>query len=172
MIAELDLNEFDDGLDCSPLDQLVFNGFYPAISFKPMENFDKWPNWIKISLGLIVTALIAAGLRATGIKDFSNLNSQLTPDNNVASSLNIDFIVQTEQGDPIEGVEVTFISKGAPEVKRTNTSGFVQLQIPSRDDIDVRLSKIGFKTSTYTINLKNDPQRTRNFQLKKEAAKK
>lgn len=137
-----------------------------------MENFDKWPNWIKIALGIIASALTFAGLRAIGVKDLPNLSSQQTQDSNATNLLNVDLIVQTEQGEPIEGVEVTFTSKGAPEVKPTNTSGFVQLQIPNRDDIEIRLSRTGFKPATYTINLKNDPQRTRKFQLKKELVRK
>lgn len=137
-----------------------------------MENLDKLPNWIKISLGIIATALIAAVLRAIGVKDLPNFSSPSTQDSTATNLLNVDLIVQTEQGEPVEEVGVTFTSKGAPEVKRTNTSGFVQLQIPSRDDIEIRLSKTGFKSATYTVNLKNDPQRTRTFQLKKEPVKK
>lgn len=144
----------------------------PCPDNKCMESFDKWPTWIKICIGLIASALIAAGLRASGVKDLPNLSSQSTQDNKATESLNVDLIVQTESGDPLEAVEVTFTSKGAPEVKRTDTAGFVQLQIPNRDDMEIRLSKKGFEAVTRNINLKNDPQRTRKFQLKKESVKK
>jgi hypothetical protein len=64
----------------------------------------------------------------------------------------VNFIVQTKERNPIEGASVTFIF-AAPEVRITDSQGYVQNKIPLRENVDVIISKKGYKTLTQTINL-------------------
>ncbi len=79
----------------------------------------------------------------------------------------VDLILQSEELKPLPEVEVRFIFKGAPEIRRTDTNGYSTIQIPRRGDVEVILSKEGFETIRHIINLGNDPKRTRTYQLKK-----
>ncbi|WP_225901130.1 carboxypeptidase regulatory-like domain-containing protein [[Leptolyngbya] sp. PCC 7376] len=83
--------------------------------------------------------------------------------------INVEIIVlDSGENLPIQDVEVRVVSTGGPEVRRTNTDGFVQIEIPTRDDVGITLAKDGFQTSRHSINLKNDPNRTREYYLVKE----
>lgn len=137
-----------------------------------MQNFKDWPAFIKICFGVIISALIAAGL-----VELPKLNAQQESGENqqppaedaqkvLADLVNIEIIVESNASTPLENVEVRFVSKGAPEVRKTNTDGFTQIEIPSRSDIEITLSKNGFETARHTLNLKNDPNRTRRYYLK------
>ena len=77
----------------------------------------------------------------------------------------VDLIVQTEKSEPLEGVKVYFISKGAPEVKYTDSNGYAQIKIPPRGNIDINLSKKGFQTITSTINLEINKDKTKVLKL-------
>ena len=61
---------------------------------------------------------------------------------------------------PIEQVEVRFIFNGAPAPRYTDSNGYVSVQIPKREDIEVILSKDGFQTKRQIMNLQADPNRT------------
>ncbi|TYQ23759.1 hypothetical protein PseudUWO311_21400 [Pseudanabaena sp. UWO311] len=91
----------------------------------------------------------------------------VTPNPSIAPSTEFELIVQTEQFAPLEKVEVRFITKGAPEVRLTDSNGYTRLRIPSRGDIEVILSRKDFETLRLVINLENDFNRTRTYQLKK-----
>ena len=83
-----------------------------------------------------------------------------------SDSVKIAIIIEsTNTAKVLENVEVRFVSKGSPEIRMTDTNGFTQIEIPSREDIEITLSKKGFKTAKYTVNLNNDPQKTRTFRL-------
>jgi len=82
--------------------------------------------------------------------------------------VNIDIIVESDIAKPLENVEIRFVSKGSPEVRRTNTDGFTQIEIPARNDIEIILTKEGFETARHTLNLNNDPNRTRTYYLKSQ----
>lgn len=132
-----------------------------------MQNIKDWPLFIKVCFGLITTALIIAG--ATEIP---KLNKQQKLEDNtsqktVTELLNVDIVVLSEEATskPIENAEIRFISKGSPEVRKTDTNGFTQIDIPVRQDIQITISKEGFKQSRYTLNLNNDPNRTKTYYL-------
>jgi hypothetical protein len=132
-----------------------------------VQNIKDWPIFIKICFGLITTALVIAG--ATEIP---KLNKQQkaednTSQKNLTELLNVDIVVLSEEATskPIENAEIRFISKGSPEVRKTDTNGFTQIDIPVRQDIQITISKEGFKQSRYTLNLNNDPNRTKTYYL-------
>ena len=132
-----------------------------------MQNIKDWPIFIKVCFGLITTALVIAG--ATEIP---KLNKQQKAEDNTSQKnatelLNVDIIVLSDEATskPIENAEIRFISKGSPEVRRTDTNGFTQIDIPVRQDIEITISKEGFKQSRYTLSLSNDPNRTRKYYL-------
>ena len=83
-----------------------------------------------------------------------------------ADSVKIGIIIEsTNTAKVLENVEVRFVSKGSPESRMTDTQGFAQIEIPSTEDIEITLSKKGFKIAKYTINLNNDPKKTRTYRL-------
>jgi LCCL domain len=94
-------------------------------------------------------------------------STPVIPDPPTVPSTEVELIVQTEQFAPLENVEVRFITKGAPEVRITDSNGYTRLRIPSRGDIEVILSRKDFETLRLVINLENDSNRTRTYQLKK-----
>jgi hypothetical protein len=90
---------------------------------------------------VILTALVTAGLveipKLSSQPEATNDSSQNTPKKLVS----IDIMIESESSTPLENVEVRFVSKGAPEVKSTNTDGFVQIEIPERMTVDITFSK-------------------------------
>ncbi|NJP08343.1 MAG: hypothetical protein HC866_01785 [Leptolyngbyaceae cyanobacterium RU_5_1] len=126
-------------------------------------NWGKWGTIFTV-IGVAV-ALITVALTTPEIKClFWQSNS--CPEELV----DVDLIVETEESQPLKGAKVQFKFKGAPEPRETDSSGYVTIQIPNRDDVTVTLSKEGFQTENYVINLKNDPKRTRTFPLKRLAS--
>lgn len=116
---------------------------------------------------LIPIAAIIVGLTNREIRCFFRLESEEVCQANFAD---VDLIVQNEKFAPIEDAEVRFIFKGAPEVRRTDSNGYSSIRIPSRGDIEIILSKGGFETVRQIINLGNDSDRTRTYQLKELAS--
>ncbi len=63
-----------------------------------MQNlFNNLPNWAKASLLIIIAVAVALGI--------VNL-SDLTPQNGSDESVQVEFVVQTEQRQPIEGAKI------------------------------------------------------------------
>ena len=129
-------------------------------------NYTKWG----FVLGTGIAALtLVSSITVPEFRCFIGLKSESCPVKN--EFVDIKLIIETEDSQSLEGVEVQFINKnGAPEVKMTNSDGFVQIKIPITGDIDIKLSKAGFQTLTRTVNLGVDPDRTKKYQLKKLTA--
>jgi hypothetical protein len=125
-----------------------------------LDFFRNLPNPAKVVLVFVVTGLLVAGLGNFGDL-FSAFNNQ-----KVDELIEVQLLVETEESQPIPDVEVRFVTKGSPDKKYTNSSGYAQIKIPSRDDVDIVLTKKGYETLTETINLKNDPDRNKKFRLK------
>jgi hypothetical protein len=130
-----------------------------------VQNIKDWPIFIKICFGIIIGTLTIAG-----IVEIPKLSEKQTPGKESsqkgADSVKIAIIIESiNTAKVLENVEVRFVSKGSPETRMTNTDGFTQIEIPSREDIEITLSKKGFKSAKYTINLNNDPQKTRTYRL-------
>lgn len=79
----------------------------------------------------------------------------------------VDFRVRGENSKFLPGVKVYLASKGAPEVVETDSNGYAQIKIPSRDDVKIDLHKEGYQPQSVTVNLKNNRENTRDVTLKK-----
>ncbi len=97
----------------------------------------------------------------------SNILESILPKSS-PEPIEVKLIVKTEQGEVIEGAKIQFTFDGPPETRWTNNEGYARVEIPQRDDIDVDITKEGFKTSNQTMNLKADPRRTRTYRLEEE----
>ncbi|NEP09474.1 MAG: hypothetical protein F6K14_04425 [Symploca sp. SIO2C1] len=111
----------------------------------------------QVKFGLFLVALVIA--LVTGY----SFNGSDIP--KIDNPIQVDFVVQTEQKQPVEGAKIQFIFDGAPEPRWTNDLGYARVEIPQRDDIDIVITKKGFKTLSQTMNLKADTERTRIYQL-------
>lgn|GEM_PF-2038558 len=132
-----------------------------------MQNIKDWPVFIKVCFGLITTALVIAGATELPKLNKQQKAEDITPQKIATELLNVDIIVLSDEANskPIENAEIRFVSKGSPEVRKTDTNGFAQIDIPVRQDIEITISKEGFKQSRYTLSLNNDPKRTRKYYL-------
>lgn len=131
-----------------------------------MQNIKDWPVFIKICFGIVAFTLVVAG--AVEIPKIRQKTEEDTTSQKITPKLmKVDIIVLSEEPNskPIDNVEIRFISKGSPEVRKTDTNGFAQIDIPVREDIEITISKEGFKQSRYTLTLNNDPNRTRKYYL-------
>jgi hypothetical protein len=136
-----------------------------------------WKNWSDHPIAVILSIVVSAAGLAWSMytHSTSTKNSDVTPspstpvipDPPAVPSTEVGLIVQTEQFAPLENVEVRFITKGAPEVRLTDSNGYTRLQIPSTGDVEVILAKKDFETLRLVINLDNDSNRARTYQLKK-----
>ena len=123
-----------------------------------MQNFASWPLWIRISLGIVALALAVAGLREFPELTKLAVNQQETASKEVEPKLaDVRIVTETEEGEPIKGVSVRFSYKGSPTERITTDDGYVQIKIPSTEDVEVTISKEGYETRKHIINLKNDP---------------
>ena len=132
-----------------------------------MQNIKDWPVFVKVCFGIVITSIAIYGAA-----EIPKLNKQQSTEENTSQKIaaelvNVDIIVLSDEANskPIENVEIRFTSKGSPEVRRTDTNGFTQIDIPVRKDIEITISKEGFKQSRYTLSLNNDPNRTRKYYL-------
>ncbi|AFY40024.1 hypothetical protein Lepto7376_3868 [[Leptolyngbya] sp. PCC 7376] len=134
-----------------------------------MQRIKDWPVFVKICFGIIISALSYAGITVIPqIVTQAPIQSE-NSESETTELINVEIIVlDSGENLPIQDVEVRVVSTGGPEVRRTNTDGFVQIEIPTRDDVGITLAKDGFQTSRHSINLKNDPNRTREYYLVKE----
>ncbi|MGQ4646841.1 hypothetical protein [Lyngbya aestuarii] len=79
----------------------------------------------------------------------------------VAPLQTVELVTQTETGESLAGVKIQFIAKGAPEIENTDNNGYAKVQIPSQGDVRVILSKAGYPTQDFTINLANEQNTVR-----------
>ncbi|MEG3870210.1 MULTISPECIES: hypothetical protein [unclassified Microcoleus] len=74
---------------------------------------------------------------------------------------NIELYTQSEAGEYLADVKIIFTAKGPPETQYTDNNGYVKVRIPTKGDVRVNLSKVGYPTQNFTINLENDQSITR-----------
>lgn len=70
---------------------------------------------------------------------------------------------------PIEGVEIQIIFDGPPVAKMTDRNGYVSINIPARDSVQLILTHQGYETARETINLRTDPDTNRILYLDSKA---
>ncbi|NET26934.1 carboxypeptidase regulatory-like domain-containing protein [Okeania sp. SIO1I7] len=109
-------------------------------------------------LGIFIVAVLLTIAVFLGV-DLPNSEPEL---------IQVNIIVQTDSDEPIPGVNIQVISKGAPVNLYTDSNGYARVEIPSRGDVDVVLSKDGYERKKETIDLAVDPNRNRIFRLNKK----
>ncbi|WP_404790497.1 LCCL domain-containing protein [Altericista sp. CCNU0014] len=119
--------------------------------FNKNFNYVKW-GFILASVGTIATVLTVPEFRC-GIGLLSDTCSILQKE--------VELITQTETGEALAGVKLQVISKGAPENQYTDSNGYVKVSIASRGDVRVNLSKSGYPTQDFFVNLANDQNTVR-----------
>jgi hypothetical protein len=129
-------------------------------------NYPRWGLILSIlGIGIAGVATVAS-ITVPEVRCFLRLEPCPTPPEDL-----VDFklVVVTEELKPLESVEVVFTPRDLPpETKMTNSDGYVQIAIPKKGDIEVKLTKEEYKTLTRTINLSIEPERTRTFILKRD----
>jgi hypothetical protein len=94
------------------------------------------------------------------------------PQENSTKTIKVDLAVKDiETKQAISDIKVYFSSKGSPTTKMTDDNGYTSIEIPERGDIQVTLSKSGYKTKNFTINLETDKNRTRYEYMEKDSEK-
>lgn len=118
-------------------------------------NYTKWSFILGTPLALIGAATAVVTVPDIGCKVGWNPSACITPQKE------IDLITQAETGESLSGVKIQFIAKGAPEIQYTDNNGYAKVQIPSRGDVRVNLSKQGYPVQDFTINLENSQSTVR-----------
>jgi hypothetical protein len=132
-----------------------------------LDKFLQAPLFVKIGFGVMLSAMIVAGI--VEIPKLSvNDDLSLPQDKNINSkeeNVFLEILVLSESGASVEGVTVRVLSTESSEPQITNTSGTVRIAVSPNDSIEVILQKKGFKTSVHPIDLENDPSSVRRFTL-------
>ncbi|MBD2437882.1 pentapeptide repeat-containing protein [Nostoc sp. FACHB-110] len=126
---------------------------------KKKFNFTKWG--FVIGTPIAIAGTMAAVLTVPEFRCSVGLKSEAC----VVPKEVVELITKKETGETLEGVKIQFIGQGAPEVQWTDNNGYAKVQIPSKGDIDVILSKPNYPTQNFTINLANDQTRTRSIRF-------
>lgn len=79
----------------------------------------------------------------------------------------VELYTQTEEGEYLADVKIIFSAKGPPEFKYTDNSGYAKVNIPTKGDVSVNLTKVGYPTQNFTINLENEQSTTRTIRFSK-----
>lgn len=118
--------------------------------------WNQLPVAAKFAAIAIISVLVTVGVVQPEVFNSLGLIQDQTP-----QTIQVEFnIYSKDTNDPIERAEVQFIFDGAPEPRLTNSDGYVSIEIPSRDDVDVIVKKEGFLDLNRTINLAADPGKT------------
>ena len=124
--------------------------------------FSQLPNSVKVVIGFFLLGLAVAGL--LNLSDLSSFSEN--PNDNIY--VDVQILVQTDDNQPVQDAKVQFISRGAPTTKYTTSSGYTEIEIPSRESVEINISKDGYMTLVEIINLEVDPDRNKKFKLQEE----
>jgi uncharacterized protein YjbI with pentapeptide repeats len=130
---------------------------------KPPKNSKKvnYIRWSSILSAPIAIAAIVVGVTVPEARCFLRLKSEVC----AVQRQEIQLITQTETGEPLPSVKIQYISQGAPEVQYTDNNGFARVNIPSQGDVNIILTKEGYPTQNFTIDLQNEQSRTRTIRF-------
>lgn len=129
----------------------------------------------KISCTFLALALVFASpsISSLVIQDSDEPMEEETVDDkeNVAEilkpeSIKVKFILYSSRNSkPISDANVQFIFDGAPENRRTDSNGYTSIEIPYREEVEVRITKEGFNELKQNINLNADTDKTVTYYL-------
>jgi CarboxypepD_reg-like domain len=120
-------------------------------------NFTLW-GFIVALVGSVATVLTVPEFRCS---------IGLLADTCAVSQKEVDLITQSETGEALAGVKVQVIARGAPENQYTDSNGYAKVNISNKGDVRVNLSKSGYPTQDFNINLANDQNTVRIIRLAK-----
>ena len=126
------------------------------------------PLSLKKALPAICIVLVLTGVFNEKILDTINgiISEPLSSDTQ-PERIEVDFVIKDNNFNPVQGARISFQWQGAVEVRVTDSNGFVRINIPKRNDIEVTITKPGFKTQLQTINLDADINRTVTYFIEK-----
>ncbi|MUG98750.1 hypothetical protein F7734_43245 [Scytonema sp. UIC 10036] len=122
-------------------------------------NFNKWSFIFGTSIAVV--GAIATAVTVPEVRCSIGLKSEAC----VVEKQEVELITLAETGNPLALVRIQVISQGTPEVTQTDNNGYGKVKIPSKGDVNVILSKEGYPTQRFLINLKNDQSTTRTIWL-------
>lgn len=127
-----------------------------------LKNF---PTSLKILLTCLVAGLSLAGvLNFENLKSFSSFNGNEKQDESI-DKIKVKFNIYDRDNNPLNQVSVQFIFDGAPASRVTDSNGYVSIEIPKRDEVEVVFSKDGFQSLRQSINTNADTNKTVTFYL-------
>jgi hypothetical protein len=136
------------------------------------SNPDPKTNPLYIIIGVLVLLGVGFGVFTVTISNKSITPSLTGTTPNSTRTIKVDLAVKDiETKQAISDVKVYFSSKGSPTTKMTDDNGYTFIEIPERGDIQVTLSKSGYKTKTFTINLETDKNGIRSEYMEKDSGK-
>jgi hypothetical protein len=110
-------------------------------------------NSVLFILCILIIAAIVVGANVPEIRCKISWDSKVCG----VTQKEVELITQTSIGESLAGVKIQFIAQGAPEVQYTDNNGYAKVRIPSKGDVRVNLSKSGYPSQNFNINLENDP---------------
>ncbi len=128
-----------------------------------MSQIKKKFNYVAWGLILTFIASIATLLTVPEVRCGIGLQS----DTCSTQQKEVELITQTETGEALAGVKVQVIAKGAPENQYSDSNGFSKVKISSEGDVHINLSKPGYPSQDFNINLKNDQSTVRTIRFSK-----
>jgi hypothetical protein len=121
-------------------------------------NYVRWGSLSLALVGTIATVLTVPEVRC---------RIGLLSDTCFETQKEVELITQTETGEALPGVKLQVFSKGAPETQYTDSNGYVKVNIASRGDVRVNLSKSDYPSQDFFINLANDQNTIRLIRFSK-----
>jgi hypothetical protein len=118
---------------------------------KKKFNYVKW-GFILAFVGSISTVLTVPEFRCS---------VGLLSDTCSKQQKEIELIIQSETGESLPDVKVKVIASGPPETQYTDSNGYVNVNVANKGDVRVDLSKSGYPSQNFVINLANDQNTVR-----------
>lgn len=130
-----------------------------------MQAFLNLPHWAKALFAFISIVGAIAGYEALQY-NFNPPNELISQGSKNPELKDVNILVRTRESQPVADVKVEIISKGPPTSKTTDSNGYVEIQLPSRETVEIILSKPDYENAKYIINLATDPNTTRTLHIK------
>jgi hypothetical protein len=118
-------------------------------------------NPILFILGTLIIAAIVVGANVPEIRCKIIWDSKVCG----VTQKEVELTTQTSSGESLAGVKIQVIAQGAPEVQYTDNNGYAKVRISSKGDVRVNLSKSGYPSQNFNINLENDPSIVRTIRF-------
>jgi len=116
------------------------------------------------ALASVFTFAISKDFRCS-IAHIVGIKSEQCSDTTILPNINL--LVSTDTGEPIEGAEIDFIGNDTPEPRYTDKNGFVQARIKNEGSVIARIRAKNYPIEDLTINASAQQITTREIRLSK-----